>query len=181
MERYQINMSCGQTSLYSRCLKALGTQLQTPVGLDDGPENAYYAITMLEKLFNTKGTLAMVAGSATYGLESAMGSVMEPGEKVLTVNSGVYGQVLADLARIVGAEPIEIKVPHGKAVDPEEVRRRLAEDDGIKMVAVVHVETSMGSVNPVDKIGEVLGEFPDVLFMVDAVSALSELVWSLDS
>jgi aspartate aminotransferase-like enzyme len=108
-------------------------------------------------------------------------SVLEHGDRVLTVNTGVFGQVLTDLARVVGAKPIEIKLPGGRSVAPDQIRAALRQDPTIKMVAVVHVETSRGTLNPVDAIGRMLREeFPDVIYMVDSVSGLAAAELRLD-
>lgn len=169
---HRINMSCGQTDLYPECLADLGVQLGGPLYYPPYKEIEDEARELLKKLMNTENGPMLIPGSATYGEEAAMISVLEPGDKVLTVITGTFGQVLADLARLTGAEPVEIKLEHGHAVDPGEIEQRLSEDGDIKMVAVVHVETSMGTMNPVGEIGEILKKFPDVLYMVDTVSSL---------
>jgi aspartate aminotransferase-like enzyme len=135
---------------------------------------------------HTQNDILLIAGSATYGEEAALLSLLEAGQKVLTANTGVYGQVLTDLARIVGAAPVEIAVPEGQAVDPEEIAARLAADPEIAMVAVAYCDTSTGIMNPVAEIGTVMRDYPQVLFVVDAVSALAAVEvrvdeWGIDA
>jgi alanine-glyoxylate transaminase/serine-glyoxylate transaminase/serine-pyruvate transaminase len=167
-----INMSCGQTDLYPECLQAIGTQLGSPIYYPAYRELEVRVIGMLQEIMHTHNEILLMAGSATYGIEATMQSLLQPGDKVLTINTGVFGQVLSDIAQIVGAQPIEIRKQMGQSVQPGEVREVLRRHQGVKMVAVVHAETSAGTLNPVDGIAEVLREFPHVLFMVDAVSSL---------
>jgi len=81
---------------------------------------------------------------------------------------------LTDLVRVVGAVATEIKVPAGQSVTPAQIREALLRDPTIKMVGVVHVETSRGTMNPIEAIGHMLkAEFPDVVYLVDSVSGLA--------
>jgi aspartate aminotransferase-like enzyme len=173
-------MSCGQTALYPETLAALAAQIDQPIYYPQYWAAEIAAINLLRRLAHTHNDVLLIAGSATYGEEAAMVSLLEPGDKVLTVNSGMYGQVLTELAAIVGAQPIEIRVPEGEAVSPEAIRAALEAEPGIKMVAVVYADTSQGSVNPIPAIGAMLRDFPEVLFLVDAVSALAAMELRVD-
>ena len=180
MAQKTFNMSCGQTSLYPECLSALGEQIHQPIYYPEYWGTEIAVIDMLRQICHTKNDVLLITGSATYGEEAAMLSLLEPGDKVLTVNTGMYGQVLTDLARITGAQPVEIKIEEGKSVNPEMIWRELARDPGIKMVAVVYADTSQGTVNPIAEIGEMMKDFPNVLLIVDAVSALAAMELRLD-
>ncbi|MCJ7621064.1 MAG: alanine--glyoxylate aminotransferase family protein [Anaerolineae bacterium] len=180
MVSYPLNMSCGQTDLHPACLAALGRQLGTPIYYPPYWELELETISLLRRLMHTENDVLLITGSATYGEEAAILSIVEPGQKVITVNSGVYGQVLTELVNITGAEPIEIRIEEGKAVTPEQIRNALLKEPDVVMVAVVHCDTSMGTMNPIAEIGAVLTEFPDVLFMVDAVSALGAIELRVD-
>lgn len=180
MVSYPLNMSCGQTDLHPACLAALGRQLGTPIYYPPYWELELETISLLRRLMHTENDVLLITGSATYGEEAAILSIVEPGQKVITVNSGVYGQVLTELVNITGGEPIEIRIEEGKAVTPEQIRNALLKEPDVVMVAVVHCDTSMGTMNPIAEIGAVLTEFPDVLFMVDAVSALGAIELRVD-
>jgi len=181
----RFNMSCGQTALTPTCLAELSEQLDTPLYYLPYWQTEAETLAMLRDLLQTNNEILLITGTATYGLESVMNTVLEPGDKILTVNSGVFGQLLAELAVVVGAQPEEIWVERGHAVKADAIRDKLRTDPAIKMVAVVAVETSMGTVNPIAEIGEVLREYPNVLYMVDAVSAVGALpirvdAWGID-
>jgi aspartate aminotransferase-like enzyme len=173
-KKYAINLSCGQTDLYPSALAEMGKQLHTPIYYLPYYELEIACIKQLQTMMHTKNDVLTLVGTATYGEEAAMMSTLERGDRVLTVNTGVFGQVLTDVARAVGAEPTEIKLPAGHSITPEQVQEALRQDPTIKMVAVVQVETSRGTVNPVDAIGYMLQrEFPHILYLVDAVSGLA--------
>ena len=165
------NMSCGQTALHPDCLESLGKQLVTPLYYPPYWNIEGETIEMLQVLFNTKNDVLLITGTATHGIESVINSTLEKGEKILTVDSGVFGHLYKEVADITGACPKELYVERGKSISPEAIRAELLKDPEIKMVSVCFVETSMGTMNPIKEIGNVLKEFPDVLYMVDGVSA----------
>lgn len=175
-----LNMSCGQTELAPECLKALGEQLVTPTYYRPYQELECETIQLIQELAHTKNDVLLIAGSATSGEEATMLTVLEPGDKILTVNTGTFGQVLTDLARVAGAIPIEIKVDMGRSVTPDQVRYWLERTPDVKMVAAVHMETTAGTVNPIAEIGEVLREYPQVLYMVDGVSSFGAMPTMID-
>jgi len=103
---------------------------------------------------------------------------------VLNLVSGVFGKWFEDFIHKYGGETIELAVPYNDAIDPEDVRRALHANPGVKYLSVVHSETPSGTHNPVRAIGAVAHEF-GVLTMVDTVSGLgAELLspedWCMD-
>ena len=83
-----------------------------------------------------------------------------------------------------GGETIEVAVPYNEAIDPEDVRKALNANPGVKYLSVVHSETPSGTLNPIQEIGKIAHEF-GVLTMVDTVSGLgSEMLspeeWGMD-
>jgi aspartate aminotransferase-like enzyme len=152
----------------------MGRQLHSPIYYLPYYELEFACVQKLKKVLHTEHDVLTLVGTATYGEEAAMLCTLEMGDHALTVNTGVFGQVLTDLVRVVGAVPTEIKIPAGFSVTPEVIREALIKDPSIKMVAVVHVETSRGTVNPIKAIGEMLRrEFPEIVFVVDSVSGLA--------
>ncbi len=168
----RINMSCGQTPLSPSCLAAIGQQLVEPVYYSHYPEVEKETIYMLKRLMHTKNGPMLIPGSAVYGLEAALLSTVEAGDRVLTVQTGVFGRLLTSLARFAGGDTTEIALEEGQSVTPETIRRHLLADPEIKLIALVHCETTTGTLNPVEAIGRMLkNEFPHVTYMVDCVSS----------
>lgn len=177
----RINMSCGQTPLSPACLAAIGEQLVEPVYYSHYPEVEKETLQMLKELMHTGNGPMLMPGSAVYGLEAAMLSTVESGDRVLTVQTGVFGRLLTELARFAGGDTTEIALAEGQSVDPESIRRHLLGDPEIRQVALVHCETTTGTLNPIGAIGRMLKkEFPDVIYMVDCVSSFGGIEVRVD-
>jgi aspartate aminotransferase-like enzyme len=180
-KKYALNLSCGQTDIYPQALMEMGRQLQTPIYYPPYWETELACIRNLKQLLHTQNEVLLMVGTATYGEEAAMNSILEAGDELITVNTGVFGQVLTDLARVVGGKPTEIVKPAGQSVSVDEVRQALKAHPRARMVAVVHVETSRGTMNPIGEIGRMLrAEFPHVLYLIDSVSGLGAAELRLD-
>ena len=118
-------MSCGQTDIYPKALEEMGKQLGTPIYYPPYWETEVAAVEMIKKLLHTENEVILMDGCATYGEEAAMVSTLEEGDKVITGISGIFGQVLYDIASAVGAEPIPVRVENGDVVTPEMIRLSL--------------------------------------------------------
>ena len=177
----RINMSCGQTPLSPACLAAIGEQLVEPVYYSHYPEVEKETFLMLKELMHTGNGPMLIPGSAVYGLEAAMLGTVESGDRVLTVQTGVFGRLLTELARFAGGDTTEIALAEGQSVDPETIRRHLLGDPEIGQVALVHCETTTGTLNPIEAIGRMLKEeFPRVIYMVDCVSSFGGIEVRVD-
>lgn len=139
---------------------------------------------LLRRVYRTEYDVVMLQGEAVLALEAAAASLVAPGDRVLNLVSGSYGAWYAGYIRRAGGEVVELRVPYNEAIDPEDVRRALRDDPRIRYVAVVHVETPSGTVNPVREIGRVARE-RGVLTIVDTVSGLGGTLlspeeWGID-
>jgi len=138
----------------------------------------------LKEFFHTENDVFLLTTSGTGGMEAAVVNTLSPGDRVLAISIGAFGDRFANIAETYGAEVTRLNVEWGKAVDPEDVRRALAVDGSIKAVLVTHNETSTGVTNPLEEIARVVREF-DKLLLVDAVSSLGSIPlytddWGLD-
>ena len=88
-------------------------------------------------------------------MEAAFVNTVEPGDKVLVLENGVFGNRMADVAERLGAQVTKEEFTWGTPVRVERVKE-LLEQDSYKIVAVVHAETSTGVRNPVAEIGELV-------------------------
>ena len=180
-KKYALNMSCGQTSIFPSTLAAMATQCHEPIYYEPYYDLEVACVDQLKRLLHTGNDVLLILGTGTYGLEAAMQSVLEPGDHVLTVNTGIFGAMQADLARIARAAPTEIVVPCGQSVTVEQIRTELRRDPSIKMVAVTYTETSRGTKNPVEAIGHMLqAEFPHIVYLVDAMSSFAAVELCVD-
>lgn len=133
----------------------------------------------LKQLLQTKGDVFLLTSSGTGGLEAAVVNTLSPGDKVLSVSNGVFGERFASIAEQFGAEVTPLKFEWGKAVDPDAVRQALQNKSEVKAVLVTHNETSTGVTNDLGTISSVIKEF-DKLLLVDAISSLGSINLPID-
>jgi alanine-glyoxylate transaminase / serine-glyoxylate transaminase / serine-pyruvate transaminase len=133
----------------------------------------------LRTLFNTQNTLTLpISGTGSAGMETCFVNLVEPGDRVLILINGVFGQRMQDVATRLGARVDVLDYPWGEPVDPDHVSRKLKEND-YKIVAVVHAETSTGVKNPVGAIGDMVREH-GALYLVDTVTSLGGIDVAVD-
>ena len=133
----------------------------------------------LKKLFITKNDVFLLTGSGTGGLEAAVVNSFSPGDKVLAVSIGVFGDRLATIAKTYGADVTVIKSEWGKAADPKAIKAALDKDPAIKAVLMTHNETSTGVTNPLKEIAQTIKPY-DKLFVVDGVSSIGSIEFPVD-
>jgi aspartate aminotransferase-like enzyme len=133
----------------------------------------------LKQLFQTKSDVFLLTGSGTGGLETAIVNTLSPGDKVLSVSIGVFGERFANIATQFGAEVVPLRFEWGKAADADAVRRALKAEPKIKAVLVTHNETSTGVTNDLASISSIVKEF-DKLLLVDAISSLGSINLPVD-
>ena len=179
----RLNLAAGPVEVTARTLR---DQAKPVLYHYDPAFIEFYAETtdQLKQVFRTNYDVVIMQGEAILGLEAAAASMISPGDKVLNLVSGVFGKWFQDFIEAYGGETIEIAVPYNDAIDPEDVRRVLQANPGIKFLSVVHSETPSGTHNPVREIGRIAKEF-GVITMVDTVSGLGGEVlspedWGLD-
>ena len=133
----------------------------------------------LKYFFQTKNDVFLLTCSGTGGMEAAVVNTLSPGDRVLVISIGAFGDRFANIAETYGANVTRLNFEWGTAADPEEVRKALAADPAIKAVLVTHNETSTGVTNPLADIARVVREF-DKLLLVDAVSSLGSIPFYTD-
>lgn len=140
----------------------------------------------LQEAFTTTNDVLILTTSGTGGLEAAVANVISPGDSVLSVSIGNFGERFAQIARTYGADVTDLTFASGEAADPARVRAALAALPAAHAVLVTHNETSTGVTNPLAEIARVVRETrPEALLIVDAVSSLSSIpvkvdAWDLD-
>jgi (S)-ureidoglycine---glyoxylate transaminase len=120
-----------------------------------------------------------VSGTGRAGMEAAIASLVEPGDRVLVANCGRFGDLFVDLATRYGAHVSQVTAEWGRVIDPTQIETALRRQ-GAKVVAVVHGETSTGMLQPMmDDIGRICRRH-DALLVVDAVVTLGGLPVDVD-
>jgi aspartate aminotransferase-like enzyme len=128
----------------------------------------------MKQVFQTKNDLYVLTGSGTGGLEAAAVNMLSPGDKVLSVSIGVFGERWANICRTFGAEVVQLDFEWGQAADPAAVADALKANPDVKAVLVTHNETSTGVTNDLGAISKVV-KGAGKLLMIDAISSLSSI------
>ncbi len=135
---------------------------------------------LLRFLFQTQNTFTIpVSGTGSAGMEACFVNLVQPGEKVVVCVNGVFGNRMADIVSRVGGQCIRVDGEWGRAIDPEAVRKTVREN-GPKLLAVVHAETSTGVCQPMEDIAGIARD-AGALFLVDMVTSLGGMEVSVDS
>ena len=135
---------------------------------------------MLRTLFGTRNQLTIpMSGTGSSGMETCLVNLIEPGDRVLVGENGVFGVRMAEVARRCGAEVVVAKGTWGRALQPEEFRAA-AGGSRFDLLCVVHAETSTGArteIPPLREVADALG----ALLVVDCVTSLGGETVELDA
>ena len=140
----------------------------------------------LKWLFQTKNDVFIFTASGTGAMCSAMGNLINRGDKVLSLVIGNFGKRWAKIAKSYGADVETIEVPYGQAIDPKVLKERLDKDVNkeIKIVTVTHNETSTGVTNPIKEIAKIIKEH-GALSVADGITSIGAIdckqdEWGID-
>jgi aspartate aminotransferase-like enzyme len=129
----------------------------------------------LTEVYDADHDVVVPGGEGILGLEAAIASLVEPGDRVLCVSNGLYGDGFADFVESYGGEPTLVSVDYSESLDVAGVEAALdgAADAGepFKLATMVHCETPTGTLTNLEPILDVLDDH-GVLSVVDAVSSL---------
>ena len=160
----------GPTPCPPQALQAMGRQMINHRGPEFG--KILSSITgKLQQVFQTKGDVFVLTASGTGGLEAAVVNTLSPGDKVLSLANGAFGERFADIAEKYGAEVIRLNFEWGKPIGLDAGQQALKANGDIKAVLATHNETSTGVTNDIGEIGAMVKKF-DKLLLVDAISSL---------
>ena len=135
---------------------------------------------LLRLVFRTEEGLAIaLPGTGSAGMQAGLNSLLEPGDTVVICSCGYFGERMADMAERLGANAVVLRGEWGEPFPPEMLAQELDRQDSVKLVAVVHAETSTGVLQPLDEIAG-LTKAHGALLMVDAVTSLGGSEFAFD-
>jgi aspartate aminotransferase-like enzyme len=123
----------------------------------------------LQQLLETQNQIAIQSGEGMLALWSALKSVIQPGDRVLAVATGLFGYGIGEMAAQLGAEVETVGFGYDGIADPDVVRAA-AERVRPRLITAVHCETPSGTLNPLKPLGEI-SRAVDALFYVDFVAS----------
>jgi aspartate aminotransferase-like enzyme len=159
-------------------------QLTQPVINHRGPEFAAIlqrVTTRLQYFFQTASPVLTFSASGTAGQEAAVANLFSPGDHVVAITIGYFGNRLATIAERFGLQVTRIEFPWGEAADPTIIEARLESLAPYRGVLMTHNETSTGVTNDLETLATLIRRLnPDALIVVDAVSSLGCIPVEMD-
>lgn len=134
----------------------------------------------LKKTFLTKQPVFMHAATGSGAMESAIVNTLSPGDEVLTIVSGKFGERWAKMAETFGIKSHVLNVTWGEAVKVSDVERMLQSLPQVKAVFCQACETSTATVHPIREIADLVRRRENTLFIVDAITALGAMPLAMD-
>lgn len=125
----------------------------------------------LQRVLQTKNDVYLLASSGTGAMEAAIINLASPGEKIITVNGGKFGERWGEIAQAFGINPVVIDIEWGTAITADEIKKVLKEHPDAKGVFVTLCETSTAVTPDIKALGHVVKD-SNAAFVVDAVSGL---------
>ncbi len=126
--------------------------------------------TKVQQMLYTTQPVFLFTSSSTGVMEGAVRNCVA--KKCLNTVCGEFSRRWGAITKANGKDADVLEVPAGKAIEPEMVDKALATGQ-YDAITVVHNETSTGIANPIYEIAEVMKKYPDVMFLVDAVSSMA--------
>jgi aspartate aminotransferase-like enzyme len=125
----------------------------------------------VKKIFQTENDVLILQGEAALGLEAAVINTINPGDKVLVLNSGPFGKSFGNYVQNAGGKIVELSCAADDAIEPGKLKEILDVEKDIKAMTVVHCETPAGILNPIEELCPIAKRH-GVLTIVDVVASL---------
>jgi len=135
---------------------------------------------MLKKVFQTKNDVVGVTGSIRVAFDVIMSNLVEPGDKVLTLTNGYWGDYVPRVVKSYKGEPIVYNENPRLPVSLDKVKELIDKHRDLKAVAVMHVETDTGVANRVADIGKIVKKNSNALYIVDCATSLGGMEVKVD-
>jgi aspartate aminotransferase-like enzyme len=169
----------GPTEVHPAVLKAMSRELINP-DIDARFFEIYDSLcNKIRKVARTTSDVFVMAGEGMLALDSAVANIVDRGERVLSISSGVFGDGFVDFVRNYGGNPVVVRSDYDDIVTPNEVERILEKNPDIRVATFVHCETPSGTIAPAGEIGKVCSDH-DTILIADTVSTLGGVPLNAD-
>lgn len=127
---------------------------------------------LLRKVFRTQNKLTFpISGTGSAGMEAGFCNFLEPGDTAIIGVNGYFGERMAEMARRNGAKVVQLATDWGKIIEPEAIEKAFKNEKRVKLLALVHAETSTGILQPLAEASK-LAKQHDSLLLVDTVTSI---------
>ena len=134
----------------------------------------------LKYIFQTKQDVLILAASGTGAMEGSITNLFSPGDEVVVVNGGKFGERWGKISEAYGLKVHWLNVEWGKAVDPKEIKKALDANPKIKGVLMQASETSTTVAHPVKEVAAFIKGRQDCLLVVDGITSVGVFPTPMD-
>lgn len=134
----------------------------------------------LKRVFGTEQEVLLLTASGTAGLEAAIINTVAPGEEVLVIVTGAFGERFADICKTYNIFTHIVETEWGKAAKPADISEILETHKGITAVFMTYCETSTGVLNPIRELAAEIRKKSEALVIVDGVSCVGGVATKMD-
>jgi aspartate aminotransferase-like enzyme len=137
-------------------------------------------VDIAKQFFQTTNDLFIFTSSGTGMMEASIVNTLSPGDSVLAVTIGTFGDRFVSCAKALGLDVHIVSFPMGEAADPEVVVKAYTQVSDCKAILITHNETSTAITNDMRSIVDAVRSHGDPLFLVDSVSGMGNLALPVD-
>lgn len=131
-------------------------------------------------LFQTKQDVLILAATGTGGMEGCITNLFSPGDKLLVINGGKFGERWGKIGQAYGMNIIWHTVEWGKAASPDAIKKILDEDKDIRGVFVQACETSTTAAHPIEALSKLTRDRENTLLIVDGITGVGVFPLPMD-
>ena len=164
-------MTPGPSQVRENVLLARSKQFQNPDLDSDFVEYYHDTCKLYSSLLHTENESLILGGEGILGLEAACASLTEPGDRVLVLDNGVFGEGFKDFVSIYGGTPVLYTRDYSHPFDGDDLKAYLEKDHDFKYATVVHCDTPSGMLNDIASICPLLKSY-GILTVVDSVAGM---------
>ena len=132
----------------------------------------------LKEFIGTKNDVIVLTASGTGLMEASISNLTSPGDRVLVLTAGKFGERWTSLAKAFGCAIETVAAPYGNTIPLDEVRTKLTPD--VRCVYVQATESSTGARHDVEAMSKLVRALPDTLLVVDAITGLGTTRFDAD-
>lgn len=135
----------------------------------------------LKSIFQTKNAVYIHPSTGSGGMESLVVNTLSPGDEVLVIVSGKFGERWAEMTEVYGMKTHRMNIPWGEALSIAQLETFLQQHPKTQAVLCQACETSTAVLHPIEAMGQVIANYPSTLFLVDGITALGALPLPMDA
>lgn len=172
MKNYPIPMVPGPVQVHQQILDVYQNNFGSPDLEPEFLELYNQTESKIQQIMQTDHKIVLHTGEGMIALWGALKSCLSPGDKVLSIASGVFGYGIGEMAKSIGAQVKTVGFPYNETIHNWEIIEEAIVEFQPKMITAVHCETPSGTLNPIDLLGELKEKHKVPLLYIDIVASV---------